>query len=790
MQRFIAFVFVFAALSVMAFAAPVSAQTPSAPANGPIDYSLWETEATRAERVIERGDAATLIFEWLRDDLANWRARFLELEGTNQTRVDTIRAQLSALGPAPEGDVVEPPELAARRTDLNQELIAAQTPQRRAVEAYNRAGGLIAEIDTILAQRQAQALLEQSPSPLTPALWVRAWAGATEGVQTSLITLSDRLNAPDFKGPSVVQIGLIALAGLIALVVIFRLYRRANAWAAGLQARGARAGHVAVEYLVSLGQFIVPAIGLALVMLALSQSAVLDADLAQLAGGLVALVLSVFSSTWLAGRLFPSVETRQSIFDIAVEWRAPARRAIVVIGVFMGLSLVAQALAGFRAIPIEARGVFILPVYIGLCFGFWRLAGILKAARNAHPPTDAAPSTFFTKSVWFVSYVLPLIAIVGPILAAMGYLNAAEALIAPTALTLAILGLFLSLQPMIKDIYRVIFKADEDAFSNALLPVLFNFVVLLALLPVIALVWGMRPERLGEFYARAMEGVTFGDTRITPMAILAVILVFSLGLIATRMLQATLKTTVLPRTRMDMGAQNAVASGVGYVGFALAAVIAINSGGIDLTALGFVVGALSVGIGFGLQNVVSNFVSGLILLIERPISEGDWIEVGGYSGIVKSISVRSTRIETFDKTDVIVPNADFVSGTVTNWTRGNTIGRAVVTVSVAYGTDTRRVQDILLEIAKSHPVVATFPAPGVDFMGFGADGLDFRVRAILRDVNQLVSVKTEINHQIAERFAAEGIEIPFAQRDIWLRNPEALAATPPNDAPPNDATLS
>jgi len=189
-----------------------------------------------------------------------------------------------------------------------------------------------------------------------------------------------------------------------------------------------------------------------------------------------------------------------------------------------------------------------------------------------------------------------------------------------------------------------------------------------------------------------------------------------------------------------------------------------------------IAGALSIGIGFGLQNVVNNFISGIVLLFERPIKTGDWIIVGGSEGYVKKIQLRSTVIQTFDRADIIVPNAEIIASQVTNWMLNDSVGRIKVPIRVAYGTDPRLVEEVLLKIANAQSMVIsrspTVDSPTVLFREFGDSALVLELRCFITDIDYYRQVVSDINFCIAADFAEAGIVIPFPQTDLHLKSSE------------------
>jgi potassium-dependent mechanosensitive channel len=290
--------------------------------------------------------------------------------------------------------------------------------------------------------------------------------------------------------------------------------------------------------------------------------------------------------------------------------------------------------------------------------------------------------------------------------------------------------------------------------------VLINLLVLAWGIPLILLQWRFQWEDIRGWILKALTGFQVGSVTISLIGIFVGILVFFIGFALTRWFQRWLDGNILTRGKVDSGVRNSIKTALGYAGTALAGLVGISVAGIDLSNLALVAGALSLGIGFGLQNVVSNFVSGLILLAERPFKVGDWIEAGTTSGIVKKISVRATEIETFHKQTVMLPNSVLINAAVGNWTHRNKLGRVDILVGVSYKTDPKIVQSLLLEIGKKHPLVMKNPEPFVLFQGFGDTKMNFELRVHLMDITNSAVVQTDLRNQIMEAFAFNGIEIP------------------------------
>lgn len=264
-----------------------------------------------------------------------------------------------------------------------------------------------------------------------------------------------------------------------------------------------------------------------------------------------------------------------------------------------------------------------------------------------------------------------------------------------------------------------------------------------------------------------------GQTWISLATIVEFLIVITLVMLLSRLVRHLLRTRVLARTKLDLGQQYAIARIVSYIVLVLGLLIGVETVGVNLSSLAVIAGALGVGIGFGLQNIVSNFVSGLIILAERPIQIGDRVDLGNNTvGKVVRIGARATHVLTNDNIMIIVPNSEFISGRVVNWTHIDPRVRLRLNVGVGYKSDPHLVEKLLLEIAEANPNVLKNPPPTVVFKEFGESSLNFELRVWAGDMaHRPGSLESQLNFAIWDKFKQHGIEIPFPQRDLHLKEP-------------------
>lgn len=411
---------------------------------------------------------------------------------------------------------------------------------------------------------------------------------------------------------------------------------------------------------------------------------------------------------------------------------------------------------------------------------------------------------------WSVLLLISLVLLAGLVAAGFGYVHLGALVILGIAYSLGVLGLTLVASQVFKDVFegldegryrwqraiRKVFGLQEGQYLTGLswLHLVVNFGLWVAAALLLLQIWNTDEDVTADIVAYFTEGFQVGGLTVVPLNLFWALLILGGLLTLTGWVKGQMSTRWLATTRMEPSARDALVTAFGYTGATVAVLVALAFAGISLNNLAIVAGALSVGIGFGLQNIVNNFVSGIIMLVERPVRKGDWVVVGNTQGTVESISVRTTTIRTFDRADVIVPNSDMISSQVTNWTLGSDVGRVDVPVGVGYGSDIETVVQTMLEVANNHPAVILndpqLSKPYVLFLAFGDSSLKFELRVHVRDITRRMHVISDLNTAIDAEFRKKGIEIPFPQRDINFRGPLQLGAAPDPGKPPADSDES
>ncbi|MFK7942932.1 MAG: DUF3772 domain-containing protein [Paracoccaceae bacterium] len=739
--------------------------------------------ADRIDTALDSGDLTDADLEEQRAKLEMRRQEFVALAQTAQDAVTPLQRQLDALGNAPE-DGVESAEIAGERARLTAAIAEISARQRLAEQAAARATALTEKLNTLRRDRFEAQLFTRGPSPLSAARAETAWLSVERQARAIALEVRQQLSVGSSMQGLVDRLALPVVMALLGLGLAVGLRRMLiRRFGAMLEDDEAPTRRVMVASGMTMARLLLPALAVGMVLAGVLNSGLMGPTGLLYIWGLCEAALIVIGAFALGAAYFSPDHAKIRLSKLGNGEASRSFRWLMALAIVVGLDAALLGSGEEAGLNLDALALLNAGVLVLGGIALWRYIG---AAHVGEPdpvqaqaigdaedaiPQGPQPVSLILKLIRIVARA---VAVIAPLLALAGYFGASRFLFYPVVFSGALIAICVLVHNVMREVSALGRPADAGIGAEEaplpVLPVLTGTVLAIGSLPILALIWGATLTDLEAIWARLVEGFEVGEVVISPVDFVIFLFVFAIGYAVTKTLQGVLRRSVLPVLRMDVGAKSALTAGVGYVGIVIAALVAISTTGLDLSSLAIVAGALSVGIGFGLQNIVNNFVSGVILLVERPIKTGDWVEIGGVHGTVQKVNVRSTEIQTFDRSTMFVPNADLISGTVTNWTHANSHGRLIVPVGVAYGSDVRKVEEILLEVAQAHTMLMRRPGPYVVFQGFGADSLDFEIRGVLRDVNWILNVASDIRFSIYERFEAEGIEIPFAQRDVHIRS--------------------
>jgi potassium-dependent mechanosensitive channel len=757
-------------------AAPATAPAPApvaAPAPPVLPPEVLDP-VTRLAKSIEGAEKSISQLKELEGELSRLRADVERIiydstATAEQLRpqLDEVKRQIEKLGPPPAaGQPSETPTVAAERARLNAMAGALDSAVKTTELAWVRAKQLIDRITVMRYQIFTRNLFERRDSPLKPSVWSDV-SSRMDGVMGRVRYYGgDWLTWASRKSRELTALVLgvgVLFAGLYSLTRRFLARHLVRpAVSPSFFDRASRAAWVA------------PTLALPAAAAALALYAGLDAlDLIYdhwAAFGLVlleGLLIFAAASAMLRTALAPKLPAWRLIplSDVA------AARVLWLLEAFVGVYVFDTVLTELSRIIYVPLTVTIAQTFLTSCLFVVVLAATLltrfepQAAAdrpvNGHHDAQGMVSRLAPRWIkvplWLVAGAILVTSLLGYV--ALGRFVAHQLVL--SSMVLAAAGVcYLAIRAatrgrqdgrvVVGELLETRFGLDQSRQRQLvrLLEVMLTLVLFLIAVPLLLLQWGFQGAEIRDWFKSAVFGFEVGHLKISPARILIGIGLFTGLLFLTRLVQRWLREGVLTQSRMDVGISNSIDMAVGYAGITLAALLAVSYAGFDITSLAIVAGALSVGIGFGLQSIVNNFVSGLILLVERPIKVGDWVALGDQQGNVRRISVRSTEIETFDKASLIVPNSELISGRVLNWTHRNLLGRVVIKFSLDGSADPEKVLKILLDCARANPQVMKTPEPLASLENFGPGLLEFALRATIGDVNRGLLVMTDLRLQI------------------------------------------
>ena len=738
-------------------------------------------EGVESRRVAIESIAGTIDMEGEKDLLALRESlRALRLEASIAARPlremrDQIQSDIDRLGPLPEEKSQESETIAQLRQTLSKDFTVVDDAIRQSELNISRSSRLLDTVSSLRRDTFYSNIFSHGVTPFSKSAWSASIESFNEGRVRLLGNLKNaqmiRQEAGKTDGAAVIMWSLFLLLGLAVSSSVW-LNKKARLSVSKTDAN--KSSRILFSG-AKTGAFVLPAV------IAISLFYLLLKNLGYTPESLGRLPISI----WLGaiGVLVIAGTTKAALSPSDESWRQipvtnKSATRIVILAVGAALLLAADTIlnAGANALGATSELTELQSIIVSV------IGGILLFLSTQKSLWASEIEKGQNYSKWKILRLTLLVISVFVILAPLFGYGALGRFIVTRIFFLA--ALFITAwfirnisQEGIKwarSLFLTKAKASGQPADEKLFFFWFGLIadiaVFAAALPFLLVILGMEQVEVRDFITDAFNGFDIGPLTISLSDIVMAIVTFLVILFLTRFIQRGLDSRVFAPAKFDDGVRNSFRTLLGYTGIVIAVLAALGVMGLKFANLAIIAGALSIGIGFGLQSIVNNFVFGLILLFERPIKVGDWVVVASGEGFVKNISVRSTEIETFDRASVIVPNSELISSSVKNWTHKDKYSRIIIPVGAAYKEDPKQIFEILERLMAENARVMKFPEPVVYFSGFGASSLDFEMRIFIRKPDDRMMVQNELRLGVYEAFKEAGIEIPFPQQDIYVRS--------------------